>query len=181
MIMKPTLRQIEEREKQKKEKRQIDTLIKYDRAKICPKCGELMRYAFGEVLHKLCKNRNKLLNYLIYAYYTDKEFCNADKSILWNVFGKDICSRYLNGNVILNEKKLERLKKSEEKAQEKAEKVKEMCQSANIVHIHGLEDGEIIITKNELLEIDNNIDDSVARRLMIVLLGHQPNLFLPLS
>lgn len=28
MIMKPTLRQIEEREKQKKEKRQIDTLIK---------------------------------------------------------------------------------------------------------------------------------------------------------
>ena len=36
--MKPTLRQIEEREKQKKEKRQIDTLIKYDRAKICPKC-----------------------------------------------------------------------------------------------------------------------------------------------
>lgn len=47
--MKPTLRQIEEREKQKKEKRQIDTLIKYDRAKICPKCGELMRYAFGEV------------------------------------------------------------------------------------------------------------------------------------
>ena len=29
--MKPTLRQIEEREKQKKEKRQIDTLIKYDR------------------------------------------------------------------------------------------------------------------------------------------------------
>lgn len=35
--MKPTLRQIEEREKQKKEKRQIDTLIKYDRAKICPK------------------------------------------------------------------------------------------------------------------------------------------------
>ena len=36
-------------EKQKKEKRQIDTLIKYDRAKICPKCGELMRYAFGEV------------------------------------------------------------------------------------------------------------------------------------
>ena len=47
--MKPTLRQIEEREKQKKEKRQIDTLIKYERAKICPKCGELMHYAFGEV------------------------------------------------------------------------------------------------------------------------------------
>lgn len=129
-------------------------------------------YSYCEIeLHKLCKNRNKLLNYLIYAYYTDKEFCNADKSILWNVFGKDICGHYLNGNVILDEKKLERLKKSEEKAQEKAEKVKEMCQSANIVHIHGLEDGEIIITKNELLEIDNNIDDSVARRLMIVLLA----------
>ena len=32
--MKPTLRQIEEREKQKKEKRQIDTLIKYDRANL---------------------------------------------------------------------------------------------------------------------------------------------------
>ena len=49
--MKPTLRQIEEREKQKKEKRQIDTLIKYDRAKICPKCGELMRYASVSYTH----------------------------------------------------------------------------------------------------------------------------------
>ena len=32
--MKPTLRQIEEREKQKKEKRQIDTLIKIGRAHV---------------------------------------------------------------------------------------------------------------------------------------------------
>lgn len=61
MIMKPTLRQIEEREKQKKEKRQIDTLIKYDRAKICPKCGELMRYAFGEVFK--CDNCGAEIRY----------------------------------------------------------------------------------------------------------------------
>ena len=41
MIMKPTLRQIEEREKQKKEKRQIDTLIKYDRARYVQSVGNL--------------------------------------------------------------------------------------------------------------------------------------------
>ena len=47
--MESSLREIEQREKMKKEKRHIETMIKYERAKICPKCGELMRYAFGEV------------------------------------------------------------------------------------------------------------------------------------
>ena len=128
-------------------------------------------YSYCEIeLHKLCKDRNKLLNYLIYAYYTDKEFCNADKSILWNVFGQDICCRYLNGNVILDENRLERLRKSEDKAQEKAEKVKDMCKSANTVLIHGLEDEEIVITQNELSKINSDVDDPAAVRLMIVLL-----------
>lgn len=44
--MESSLREIEQREKMKKEKRHIETMIKYERAKICPKCGELMRYAF---------------------------------------------------------------------------------------------------------------------------------------
>ena len=128
-------------------------------------------YSYCEIeLHKLCKDRNQLLNYLIYAYYTDKEFCNADKSILWNVFGQDICCRYLNGNVILDENRLERLRKSEDKAQEKAEKVKDMCKSANTVLIHGLEDEEIVITQNELSKINSDVDDPAAVRLMIVLL-----------
>lgn len=47
--MESSLREIEQREKMKKEKKHLETMIKYERAKICPKCGELMRYAFGEV------------------------------------------------------------------------------------------------------------------------------------
>jgi ribosomal protein L37AE/L43A len=47
--MESSLREIEQREKMRKEKKHIETMIKYERAKICPKCGELMRYAFGEV------------------------------------------------------------------------------------------------------------------------------------
>ena len=38
--MESSLREIEQREKMKKEKRHIETMIKYERAKICPKCGE---------------------------------------------------------------------------------------------------------------------------------------------
>ena len=45
--MESSLREIEQREKMRKEKKHIETMIKYERAKICPKCGELMRYAFG--------------------------------------------------------------------------------------------------------------------------------------
>lgn len=47
--MRPTLRDIEEREKKKKDQRKIETLIKYEKAKICPNCGELMHYAYGEI------------------------------------------------------------------------------------------------------------------------------------
>ena len=52
--MKNNWREIEERHKEKLEKRKIDTLIKYDKARICPNCGKLMHYAYGEVF--LCDN-----------------------------------------------------------------------------------------------------------------------------
>jgi len=52
-----------------------------------------------EELTNVCKDRKKLLNYLIYLYYIDEKFCNSDKSILWNVFGKDICNRYIHNEI----------------------------------------------------------------------------------
>lgn len=52
--MKNNWREIEERQKERLQKRKIDTLIKYDKARVCPYCGQLMHYAYGEVF--LCDN-----------------------------------------------------------------------------------------------------------------------------
>lgn len=38
----------------------------------------------------ICPDRETLLNYLIHLFYTNEEFYNCDKAILWNVFGEDI-------------------------------------------------------------------------------------------
>lgn len=51
-------------------------------------------YCMTELL-KICKDKNILLDYLVYAFYLDKNFGlhNPDKSILWNLFGKELNKR----------------------------------------------------------------------------------------
>ena len=47
----------------------------------------------------VCHDRETLLNYLIHLFYTNGDFYNCDKAILWNVFGEDICNRYMKKEI----------------------------------------------------------------------------------
>lgn len=125
-----------------------------------------------EELTKVCNDRKKLLDYLIYAFYTDGKFYNSDKAILWNVFGEDICNRYMKKELCINRETKTNLKQKEEKAKSKAEQVKKMCLEANIVHIKELSDKEIVITEAEVNYIVDILEGDVeAQRLIIALLA----------
>ena len=125
-----------------------------------------------EELLKICKDRNKLLNYMIYAYYTDEKFCNSDKGILWNVFGEDICNRYMKRELCVSEEIKSKLKQKEKKAKDKAEQVKKMCSEANIICIKELSEKKIVITDAELNYILKNLPGDIeAQRLLIALLA----------
>lgn len=127
-------------------------------------------YNFCEMeLSMICKEREKLLNYLIYLFYTDAEFRNCDKAILWNVFGRDICMRYQSKSE-LNDEILTKLKKYETKAEKQAETLKKQCSQKNIVHIKNLPNVEIVITDREIDYIAHRTDDKEAGRLMLALL-----------
>lgn len=125
-----------------------------------------------EELLKECSDRKTLLNYLIYLFYTDDEFYNCDKAILWNVFGQDICYRYMNKDICTDEILLEKLAKKESRAEKNAKKVKKMISNANIISIKDLPEESVVITDAELNYITKTIPDNAeAQRLMISLLA----------
>lgn len=130
-------------------------------------------YSYCEVeLENICKDRKKLLNYLIYLFYTDDKFYNSDKSILWNVFGEDICNRYMHKEICTSEKVKDNLHNKEQKAKLKSEQIRKMCSEANVICIKELPKEEIVITDTEINYIMDTLEgDEVSQRLMIALLA----------
>lgn len=123
-------------------------------------------------LMEICSDRSTLLNYLIHLFYTNEEFYNCDKAILWNVFGEDICNRYVKKEINTSSDDLKKLAKKEKKAMINAKKIKEMCSNANIIHIKDLPESEICITDKDIEYIIETIPDSFeTQRLMIALLA----------
>ncbi|MCD7904075.1 MAG: hypothetical protein LUG24_00505 [Clostridiales bacterium] len=130
-------------------------------------------YSYCETeLTRLCHNREKLLEYVIYQFYTEKEFVNCDKSILWNVFGEDICEIYRTGNINTSPEKIAQLEKKRLKAEKNAEKVKALRKGSTIVSIKDLPEGEITITDTEVGYISDIVEENQTYlRLAIVLLA----------
>lgn len=119
----------------------------------------------------ICPDREILLNYLIHLFYTNGDFYNCDKAILWNVFGEDICNRYMKREINVSPDDLAKLAKKEKKAKIKAEKIKEMCSNANLIRIKDLPENAIYITDTDVKYITNAVpDDQEAQRLMVALL-----------
>ena len=128
-------------------------------------------YCEEELLSK-CTDRKLLLDYIIHLFYTNEDYYNCDKGILWNVFGEDICNRYLTKEINVSQDELKKLAKKEKKAKSKAEQIEKMCSNANIINIKDLPEDNIYITDTELEYIENAISDDVpAQRLMIALLA----------
>lgn len=78
-------------------------------------------YCRAELL-KVCKDIDKLLDYLVNAFYCDKEFAahNHDKSILWNTFGKELNYRLQDKE----HKELPDMKISSKKLNDRVKKLK---------------------------------------------------------
>lgn len=118
----------------------------------------------------ICPNRETLLNYLIHLFYTNGDFYNCDKAILWNVFGEDICNRYMKKEINMSPDDLTQLAKKERKAKIKAEKIKKMCSNANLIRIKDLPENAIYVTDTDIKYIIDAIpDDQEAQRLMVAL------------
>lgn len=66
-------------------------------------------------LMDICPNRETLLNYLIHLFYTNENFYNCDKAILWNAFGEDICNRYMKKEFNMSPDDLAKLAKRRRK------------------------------------------------------------------
>ena len=109
---------------------------------------------------------------MIHLFYADGEFYESDKAILWNVFGSDICNRYIENELCSDAAIAKRLYKKEKRAKAKAEEIKEMCSKANIICIKDLPDKSITITDTEVNYISEILSGDVeAQRLMIALLA----------
>lgn len=125
-----------------------------------------------EELLSICPDRKLLLDYITHLFYTNGNFYKCDKGILWNVFGEDICNRYMNKEINVSQDELKKLDKKEKKAKSKAEQIEKMCSNANIICIKDLPEQEIYITDTELEYVKNAIpDDEEAQRLVIALLA----------
>lgn len=122
-------------------------------------------------LMEICSDREIMLNYIIHLFYANGDFYNCDKAILWNVFGEDICNRYINREINMSSDELDKLAKKEKRAKVNAEKIKEMCSNANLIHIKDLPENVIYITDTDIKYIADTIpDDKEAQRLMVALL-----------
>lgn len=124
-----------------------------------------------EELLSICSDRKLLLDYIIHLFYANENFYNCDKGILWNVFGEDICNRYMNREINTSQDDLKKLAKKEKRAKSKAEQMKKMCSNANIITIKELPEEAVCITDTEIEYIENVIDDVPAQKLMIALLA----------
>lgn len=125
-----------------------------------------------EQLLDICSDRKVLLDYMIHLFYADGEFYESDKAILWNVFGSDICNRYIENELCSDSTIAKKLFKKEKRAKAKAEDIKEMCSKANIICIKDLPDKPITITDTEITYISDMLPSDIeAQRLMVALLA----------
>lgn len=114
---------------------------------------------------------SNLLDYLITICETEKEFINADKSIIWNAFGEALIERSKDINYI-PQFNLEKLKTKQSKARAKIEKEKETASRVTLKVAEGMEENFFDVSKSEIAEVKKMLpNDKDAQRLFLILLG----------
>lgn len=131
-------------------------------------------------LNKECKKKDKLLDYVIYAFYADKDFAikNESKDLLWNVFESELNIRIddkrefknTEYNVTENE---EQFKEQMEKLKIGKDKVKEKALQVSITGIDDLEDKnkiEVKFPKEKVFSLIDKLEISRnSKKLLMVL------------
>lgn len=136
------------------------------------------RYCKNELVSinkETTRNKDKLIDYLVYAFYCDKEFVlkNEAKDLLWNVFGTELNKRIHNEYYgdkefsELNNERNEILKQKKENSKQNSKKIK-------IDGIDNIEDEKKTKIKffkqNTLLKIDKLELKPQAKRILKVLI-----------
>ncbi|MBZ4647390.1 MAG: hypothetical protein JG777_2879 [Clostridia bacterium] len=126
-------------------------------------------YAKAALL-KICPDLDKLIDYVVYAFYADADFGihNSDKAILWNCFGEEINKR-LDGQSNKKQIDVDKLIKKAQKMNAKRKKIK----AGDKKVIIGLfKDKRIAakVTKAEIKYIKEKLKDPEARKLSLILL-----------
>lgn len=114
---------------------------------------------------------SNMLDYMIAIYGTEKEFVNADKSIIWNVFGDELTERSKDINYI-PQFDLVKLKTKQSKARAKVEKYKKDASKVTLKIAKGKEENLFDVSKYEIDEVGKILpNDKDAQRLFLILLG----------
>lgn len=81
--------------------------------------------------HKELKlDKEKLLDFIVFAFYIDKDFNKLDKSLLWNCFGSELSRRIKGKKLIIKESKLDYKHR-----EEKISKLKKINNEKNKIYI----------------------------------------------
>lgn len=107
-----------------------------DDTKSCNKEKYRIFYSYCKTeLLSIENNIESLVDYVIYAFYSNRKSKCEDKSIMWNVFGKEIIRR-LRFNKPLKQLPQEKIDKLQEKRSKLKEKVKKQKEKSKVVKIN---------------------------------------------
>ena len=131
-------------------------------------------YCMTELL-QICNDKNKLIDYLVYAFYVDKNFGlhNPDKSILWNLFGKALNKRLKGKETKFKEEDVEIINARVAKLKGKMDKIRKSSKEAYIKMFEVEKPDElkkVTFYASELDFIKDNVKGSGERDLAISLL-----------
>ncbi len=143
------------------------------------------RYCKNELagINKETQKKDKLIDYLIYAFYVDKDFAlkNEAKDLLWNVFGTELNTRihkkeFKNKefNVAESENEEKLLEQRNKLLKEKKDRLKENSKKVKINGIDTIEDKDKIVIEfhkqNTFERIDKLELSKQAKRIFKVLI-----------
>ncbi|ADK14730.1 hypothetical protein WX45_01930 [Clostridium ljungdahlii DSM 13528] len=108
--------------------------------------------------------KEKLLDFIVFAFYRDKDFNKLDKSLLWNCFGSELSCRIKGKSLIVKKSKL-----TYEDRREKISKLKKINNKKNKIYIsifkNEEKDKQVEIFDSEL-DVFKNIGNKDERNLL---------------
>ncbi|OBR90708.1 hypothetical protein CLRAG_33560 [Clostridium ragsdalei P11] len=115
--------------------------------------------------HKELKlTKEKLLDFIVFAFYRDKDFNKLDKSLLWNCFGSELSRRIKGKSLVVKKSKL-----GYEDRKEKISKLKKINNKKNKIYIsifkNEEKDKQVEIFDSEL-DVFKNIGNKDERNLL---------------
>lgn len=132
-------------------------------------CRDQLMDACCNVSGNVDKKMDTLLDYLIFIYYSELQFVDCNRAILWNAFESEMITRCTTGNINENID-IERVQARLKNKKDKIDKIKQNKYQVYIKQFETKQDINISIPQG-LIDGTKNIDDCYDRRLYLILWG----------